>query len=343
MSRASLAVLAVALVSALVAGSAFAQDATQGRITGELTFGTADAEIDQANLTLEFIVLAGAEVAGTVPVTVEDDGTFSVDVPLDPERRYLPSVTYEGVLYFGQTPVTVSAEQPEAVATTPTLYATTDSPEGVHITTSSVAITRVDWATGEIIMQRTDALRTSADRTFTGGTSNVTVRIPLPEGTTSAVGESLRGELEQDVGLLVATTPILPDETSTIASTYAISYDVADDGYTLRVTVPFSADRIQVRIPEAWANEIELESEGREAEPTRGTLEDGSEVALRTFVLDDAGPGDSLVLRLSGFAPRTNDNPLAEPPGSIIAGAIALVVIGVASAFAITRGRGAEA
>jgi len=213
----------------------------------------------------------------------------------------------------------------------------------VHITTSSVAITRVDWATGEIIMQRTDALRTSADRTFTGGTSNVTVRIPLPEGTTSAVGESLRGELEQDVGLLVATTPILPDETSTIASTYAISYDVADDGYTLRVTVPFSADRIQVRIPEAWANEIELESEGREAEPTRGTLEDGSEVALRTFVLDDAGPGDSLVLRLSGFAPRTNDNPLAEPPGSIIAGAIALVVIGVASAFAITRGRGAEA
>ena len=43
--------------------------------------------------------------------------------------------------------------------------------------------------------------------------------------------------------------------------------------------------------------------------------------------------------RLEGLALERNHNPLAEPPGSIVAGVVALLVIGAAGAFAIRRGR----
>lgn len=339
-----LALLAVALGAlALNTSAAAAQSPgeAQGVITGTIELGTAGATLSD-DLRVQFIVLVASEVEGTQDATVEGD-TVRLDVPIDPERRYLPTVTYEGVQYLGEVPVAVTAEQPEVEATLPTVYASTDSPEGVRIAGVSASVTRVDWTNGEVVLQRTDTLLTDADRTYVGSSSGATIRIPVPEGTTSAEGETLRGPVTQEESLLVANTPIPPGESTILGSAYQIGYDPTEDEYVLRVTVPFAADVIRVQIPEDWVDTVEVQGAGREGDHASGTLEDGTEVTLRTFVLEDAAPGDSLVLRMSGLAPSLNRNPLTEPPGSLIAGAVALAVVGAAGAYAVARGRQAAA
>lgn len=310
-------------------------EAGTGRITGTINLGTEDAALSE-DVSIDFIVLQGSEVAGTIPATVEGD-VATVEVPLDAARRYLPRVTYEGVAYIGAAPVQVTAEQPEVQVDLPVVYAAAEDATGVRGLGVSVSLTRVNFGAGELLLQRTDAVVTDRDRTYTGGASGATYRIPLPEGTLGATGESLRGDVVEEGGLLVANVPIPPGETTIIASEFTVSYEVTEDEYVLRVTVPFATERVQVVVPSGWVHRPEVDAPGFEGEPTTGTLEDGTPVTLRTFVLEDAGPGDSLVLRLDGLAPSRNSNPLTEPPGSIIAGAVALVMVGGASVLAVMR------
>lgn len=341
MRRTRLLVTAVAFLGAVVGGSAHAQDALEGRITGELVAGTDGAMLGD-DLTLDFIVLEGAEVAGTLSTEVEEDGTFIVVVPLDAERRYVPRVVYQGVSYFGQ-PVAVTEEQPQVGALIPPLYETTSEAPDLSIGETVVTIVALDRNTGELGFIREDFVLNPSDMVYVGGEDNITLRLPTAERTVDALGENADGAFALQEGLLTTTVPIRAEGGTSIVTRYLVTYDVAEDEYVLRVTTPIPADRLVVRVPEDYVRDIEILGEGVPGETEFFEVAEGDPVPLRTIVMENAGPGDSLVVRLDGLALERNDNPLAEPPGSIIAGAIALAVIGAAGAVAIRRSRGAEA
>ena len=147
------------------------------------------------------------------------------------------------------------------------------------------------------------------------------------------------GEFVLEDGILTTTTPIRAQGGTSIVSRYLVTYDVADDEYVLRVTTPLPAGRLVVRVPATYVQSAEVVGAGTEGDRELFEVADNDDVPLRTFILENAGPGDSLVVRLEGLALVRNHNPIAESPGSLIAGAIALVVIGGAAAFAVTRGR----
>lgn len=341
MNAARLLGIAVAVLGALVAGSAAAQDAPQGRITGELVAGTEGAMLSD-DLTLDFIVLEDTEVGGTVAATVEDGGAFSLDVPVDPDRRYVPRVVYQGVSYFGQ-PVVVTEEQPEVVAMIPPVYETTSETPDLSIGETVVTVVALDRSTGELGFIREDFVLNPSDMVYVGGEDGVTLRLPTAERTVDALGENTDGSFALEEGILTTTVPIRAEGGTSIVTRYLVTYDVTEDQYELRVTTPVAAERLVVRVPEDYVRNLEVLGEGAEGETDFFEVAEGDPVPLRTVVLEGAGPGDSLVVRLDGLALQRNNNPLAEPPGSIIAGAIALGVIGAAGAFAITRRRGAEA
>ncbi|MGE3960800.1 MAG: hypothetical protein AB7F65_03870 [Dehalococcoidia bacterium] len=332
-----LAVLAVAALAAPPVASA--QTETVGRITGELTLATAGAELDATALAVDLIVLEAADVTGTVDATV--DGTsFAVEVPLDAERRYVPRVRYQGVQYFGQ-PVSVTHDAPEVVAELPPLYEATAEAPDLVVTETVVTAVALDRGTGQLGLIRDDFVTNPSDRVYVGGENGVTLRLPTPEGTLDASGENADGEFDLADGVLQAAVPLRALGGTSIVTRYVVAYDLAEDEYVLRVTTPLPADRLVVRVPEAYVHDLELLGDGREGERDVIEVSDGEPVPLRTFVLEDAAPGDSLIVRLDGLALRRNSNPLAETPGNLIAGAIALAVVGAAGAFAVVRTRGA--
>jgi hypothetical protein len=339
----NLTVLAVfaTLLAAPAAAPAHAQTSgdPQGRITGDLVLETDGATLGD-DLIVDFIVLVGSEISGTVPATVE--GTrFSIEVPLDATRRYIARAVYQGVSYLG-APVAVTEAEPEVVVDLPPLYETTTETPDLSIGETVVTAVALDRTTGEIGLIREDLVLNPSDRVYVGA-SGVTLRIPTPERTTDALGENVDGEFVLQDGILTTSTPIRARGGTSIVTRYLVTYDVTDDEYVLRVTTPLSAGRLVVRVPESYVRSAEVVGAGAEGDGELFEVADGEDVPLRTFVLEGAGPGDSLVVRLEGLALVRNHNPIAESPGSLIAGAIALLVIGGTAAFVVIRGRGRAA
>lgn len=337
-----LAVLAT-LLAAQAAASAHAQTSggAQGRISGELVLGTDGATLGD-DLVVDFIVLVGSEIGGTVPAAVEG-ARFAIDVPLDATRRYIARAVYQGVSYLG-APVAVSEAEPEVTVELPPLYETTTETPDLSIGETVVTAVALDRTTGEIGLIREDLVLNPSDRVYVGasggapeGASGVTLRLPTPERTTDALGENVDGEFVLQEGILTTSTPIRALGGTAIITRYLVTYDVTDDEYVLRVTTPLPAARLVVRVPESYVRSAEVVGAGAEGAGELFEVADGDDVPLRTFVLNDAGPGDSLVVRLEGLALVRNHNPIAESPGSLIAGAVALLGIGGAAAFAVMR------
>ncbi len=332
-----LTTILAAVLPALGSGAAHAQTEgePQGRITGEVVLGTEGATLGD-DLTVDLIVLVGSEIGGTVPATLEG-ARFSVEVPLDPDRRYIARALYQGVSYLG-APVAVTEDGPDIVVELPPIYETTTETPDLSIDETVVTAVALDRATGEIGLIREDLVLNPSDRVYLGA-SGVTLRIPTPERTTDALGENVDGAFVLDEGILTTTTPIRALGGTSIVTRYLVTYDVTDDEYVVRITTPLPADRLVLRVPASYIRSAEVLSAGTEGEGDVFEVADGDDVPLRTFVLEDAGPGDSLVVRLEGLALVRNHNPIAESPGSLIAGAIALAVIGGAAVFAVGRTR----
>lgn len=325
------------------AGSAAAQSAPaegMGRITGDLALGTAGATWSD-DLRVQFIVLVGSEVEGTVDAEVVragDQVSFVIDVPAGPDRRYVPRVVYQGVSSFG-APVTVTDEQPEVVASVPAVFETTTEPPDLSIAETVVTVVALDRGTGELGLIREDLVLNPTDRVYVGGAGGITLRLPAPESTIDAAGENADGTFALEGGVVTTTTPLQASGGTSIVTRYLVTYDLAEDAYVLRVTTPVAAQRLVVRVPDEYVHDARVEGAGAEGPADSLTVGEGDPVALRTFVLEGAAPGDSLVVRLDGLELRRNSNPLTETPGSLIAGAIALLVVGSASAYAVARGR----
>jgi hypothetical protein len=184
----------------------------------------------------------------------------------------------------------------------------------------------LDRTLGQIGFVREDLIANPSDRAFIGGDDRTTLRIPAPEATLDAAGETADGQFALVEGILTTTTPIRALETTSIVTRFLVEYDVTEDRYVLRVTVPVAAERITLRVPRDYVRN--LRPQGDAAIGADEELETAAgPVALATVVLTNARPGDSLVVELDGLAIRVNHNPLAEAPGAPIAAAGALVIL----------------
>lgn len=332
----------LATMASLGAGTAHAQtEEPTGVITGEITLGTEGATLDAAQLTVDFIILAGEDVSGTITATIEG-ATFRAEVPLVAENRYIPRAVYQGVSYFGE-PTVVTEAQPEAVASIQPVYEATSETPDLSIEQSVTTVIALDRGTGQLGVVRDDLVHNPSDRVYVGGENHVTLRLPTPDNIVDAAGENADGQFTLEEGVLTTTVPLRADASTSIITRYLVTYDVTEDEYLLRVTTPIPANRLVVRVPEMYVDDLEVVGEGVLGLPDVLDVGEGDPVPLRTVVLEDAGPGDSLVVRLEGLALDTNSNPLAETPGSIIAGVVAVLVVGAAGAYAIRRGRSPSA
>ena len=339
MSRRARALLVASLVGALAflaTAGVGAQNPSQGVITGEVAMGTAGAELD-AGLVVQFIVLGESGVTGTLDVPAPG-GQFSVEVPLDPSVQYVQRAIYEGVQYFGES-VRLTPEAPRATVAPLVVYAATEETPELSLAQTIVTVVALDLGRGELGLVREDLVVNPSDRVYVGRASNVTLRLPAPDGTVEAAGENPDGRFTLQDGIVTTTVPIRAMGETGIVTRYLVEYEPAGDRYVLRVTVPIPTDRIVVRVPESFARSLEPQSPATAGEGELLAIGDAEPVPLRTVVLEGAGPGESLIVVLDGLSPRLNENPLTEAPGSIIAGAVALVVIAAATTVFLRLGR----
>jgi len=305
----------------------------QGTISGTVILATAGATLGD-ELRVELVVLAEGSVVGTTPATVTGD-RFEVEVPADLGFTFVPLARYQGVQYFADA-VILSAEEPNAEREFTVYEATSDQPP-LEIVDTIVTVVAIDRGTGELGVIREDIVRNATDRVYTGDGRGITLRLPAPAGTTEAAGENADGTFTLEEGVLVTTTPIRALSETSIITRYLINYDIASDEYELRITAPMDTGRILLRVPQDYTRALRLPSDAVAGPPDVVTTGAGTEVTLRTVILEDAAPGDSLVVLLDGFAPQLNENALTSHPGALIALFATLLVVGAGTGFALSR------
>jgi hypothetical protein len=315
---------------------ASAQDAT-GTIGGSVLQGTEGAPLGEA--TVELIMLAGSDV-GVAGRTTLVDGAYEFRVPLDPEVRFIPRVVYGGVQYLGE-PASLSSETPAVEVDPITVYETTDHIAELSIRETVVTVIAIDRGTGQLGMVREDFVVNPTDRVLAAPTEGATLRIPAPERTVDAAGENADGRFALVDGVLTTTTPMRALNETLLITRWLVEYDIQSDRYVLRITVPVTADRVVVRVPHEYVRRLMPEGDATRA-PDEFIETATGDAPLYTAVLEGAGPGDSLVVVLDGLAISVNRNPIAEPPGNVIAATAALLLLAAALAVSVARRRTAE-
>jgi len=329
-------VLGLALSLALTQSLAGAQEAGEGRISGSVVMATSGAEL-AAGAEIELIELSGTGVSSRRTV-VASDGTYAFAVPIDPDTRFIPRVEYQGVQYFG-APIILTAATPTADADPITVYEATDATPELTIRETVMTAVALDRREGQIGFIREDLVVNPTDRAYIGASGRITLRIPAPEATLDAAGENADGQFALQDGILTTTTPIRALDETAIITRFLVDYDVIEDRYTLRVTVPVAAEQVIVRIPQDYVRRIQLEGEAQRGPDETITASSGESVTLDTFIIQDARPGDSLVLTLDGLAIQVNRNPIAETPGNIVAPLVALALLAGAGVAALAYNR----
>ena len=322
---AALATLLVAVATSLVGAThAVAQQpATEGVVHGRLTMGSAGVTLEGA-VEVELIILEGSAATGSVKAPVTN-GAYEARVPASESRTYVPRLRYLGVDYFGE-PVRFTGSTRD-VTRDFTVYATTDRANSLRLLQTIVTVIGIDPQQGQLGILREDVLSLAGDRVYTGGPSGVTLRLPVPAGTTEASEEDGNGTLAN--GVLSVTTPIRPGAAaSIITSTYLVKYDPAVDRYRLRVTVPVPAESVVVRVPRDYVHNVRPVAPAVKADDE--VLQDDDSTVLsvvRTAARIEGG--QSLLVDIDGVAGVMRHHPLTEQPGaSIAAGAVLAVVAG---------------
>lgn len=341
-----LAACTVALACALALGvldasGVRAQTASAGAITGAVTMATEGEALDPSLLEVEVIILAEGGVTGTKPATVDGEA-YEVQVDADAALTYIPRATYDGVSYFGGA-VRLD-EDTSTEARDFTVYATTSETPPLEVKETVVTVIAIDRGTGELGFIREDLVHNPTDRVFTGSGgedgAGITLRLPAPEGTVEALGENADGQFALEGGVMTTTTPIRPGDNA-IITRYLTEYDIAEDEYALRITAPVDTGRVVLRVPESYVRDLAPQppAQQREAQPIQVT-EDSEPVLMLIAEASDLGPGDGLLVTLDGFAPQVNRNVLTDSPQAIAGALAALLLIGGAAAYALSRPRG---
>lgn len=312
------------------------EPAAQAVVRGRVTMGSSGASLE-GTVEVELIILEGSEAAGSVKTPVAN-GAYEVRVPATVSRTYVPRINYLNVNYFAE-PVRFTGTEREFTRDF-TVYATTDRPNALRLLETIVTVIGIDPTEGHIGLLREDVLGLAGDRVYVGGAGGVTLRIPVPTGTTEASEEDGNGTLAN--GVLSVTTPVRPGSAaSIITSTYLVKYDPAVDRYRLRVTVPVPAESVVARVPRDYVRAVRPVVPAVKGDEQ--VLDDEDRTVLtvvRSTRRIDAG--QSLLLDIDGVAGQLQHHPLTEQPGASIAAVAVLAIIGGAGVL-IWRRREATA
>lgn len=320
------ALLAVA-VSALLPAPGYAQQpdagVPAGRIEGRLVSGTAGFEV-AAGTRVQLIALAPDGGITTLEAETNAGGAFLFEPPADPSITYIVRAIVEGVQYLSGTPVLLSAELPTSEVELQVYAATTETPN-LTIDETIVTVLDMDPVLRQISFVRQDIVRNPADRTYTGGDDNITLRVPVPDGLLDADGVSEEGSFTIEGGTVTTTVPLRPG-LSQIVTRYVVEYDATANAYQLRVTSPLPTDRIAIRVPESFVSALAPLADSVRGE--RGELQ-GEPLLVVESRHGEPRAGQSAAAELRGLAGRNAPNPLTGLPGAAIGLAVVLGVIAV--------------
>jgi hypothetical protein len=333
-----LAVVLGALAGVPVASTPSAsaqQSGATGTIRGRVIAGTAGATIEDG-LTVLLVDLAAGGVTLVSQTTIEG-GRYSFEVPADGRIDYVALITYEDMPYFSE-PVILTAEEREASRDF-TLYETTHQRPELLISLTSATVLAIDRRLGQLVIVREDVVMNPSDRVYVGDDNGVTLAIPVLDGTIEAEGEdAVVGEYRHDGGVMLAAIPLRPGR-NLLRTEYVVAYDLRTDNYRVRLTAPVPAEAMEARVPTRFVRDIralEDASRGDDVVLT-GALE--GERLLLVERNEPARAGEALLAELVGLSGKRASLPLTERTGAIIGTLVALLVLGGAAAFAISRDR----
>ena len=303
-----------------------------GRISGTITSGTADAPVPDG-LQVQLIAVDSTSIGAPVLAPVSG-GKYAVDVPLAAWRVIIPRLVHAGVTYFGD-PVTFADGAGAARTATRDfmIYSVTHEAPQLAIVSSTVTVVAIDREAAQIGLVREDRVANPSDRVYVGDDQGVTLRIPAPPGATEASGTNVDGTFAFARGVVTTTVPIRPGMLTSIVTRYVVGYDPRADQYALRVTTPLTAEQLEVRVPEGYVGAIEPASGARRAPDTFVKAQPGDPSADQVLrVVQSTGrvnPGGGIVVNLVGLSKAVvQTNPLTERRGALIAVALALAILG---------------
>jgi hypothetical protein len=316
--------LAGALVFAVLvqtAGLARAQEPTveaeSGRISGTVTNGTAGADLGEGHI-VELITLSDGAGISSRQTPVEA-GRYEFALRPTALETHVLRIVYAGVQYLSDG-IVLSPELPEAEQDI-VVYETTSDAPALTIDLTSMTVIELDRARATLRIARQDVVRNPADRVYVGDATGTTLRIPTPERTIEATGETVIGEFTLEGGRLASTVPVYPGVNSVVTQ-YLVGYDRDRDAYRLRATAPLPSDRIEMRIAERFVRSARPVSDERRADD-----EEIGEDRMMVFKLGPAATGEGLAIDLDGLSGENASNPLTDTGGAIVAILLALVLL----------------
>jgi hypothetical protein len=286
-----------------------------GVISGTISNGTRGAELPPLQVQLITIPREGAL---TAQQTVTVNGAFRFEARADASLTYLIRTEHAGVPYLDEAPLLISPELPTAHRDLVVWETTTERPP-LRIEQTTLLVQRVDRASGSIELRREDRVVHDGDRVWVGDASGVTWRVPTPDRLDGVQAQqAYDGETGVDGQTVTSTRPVRPGVTTFVADMVA-GYDLAADGYRLRVTAPLPTDAIEIWVPERFVPDVNTDGD-------RSTEErDGEQWHI--VRLQGVTEGESLVVGLDRLSGRQSDNPLATMTGAAAGSALAFVVL----------------
>ena len=309
------------------------------RIGGTITSGTLGLAVPEG-LTVQLIVLDGSAVGAPLTAPVSG-GAYVVEVPLAAGRVFIPRLVSEGVEYLGD-PVTFPDGAPRTATRDFRVYGVTREAPQLAIASSTITVIGIDREQGQLGLVREDMVANPSDRVFIGDAQGVTLRIPAPTGTIEATGENVDGTFAFERGVVTTTVPIRPGRLTSIVTRYVVGYDTQADQYALRATVPLAAESVVVRVPEGFVGAVKPQAGARRGTDvpasTQGapTGRPGAGDTQMLQIVESEGPvkpGGGIVVNLVGLSKAViQSNPLTERTGALIAAALAIAIVGGATA-----------
>ncbi len=310
------------------------------RISGTITSGTLGMAVPEG-LTVQLIVLDGSALGAPIAAPVSG-GTYAVEVPLAAGRVFIPRLVSEGVEYLGD-PVTFaeSAPLPRMATRDFRVYGVTREAPDLAIASSTMTVIGIDRERGQLGLLREDLVANPGDRVFIGDAQGVTLRLPAPTGTIEATGDNVDGKFALERGVVTTTVPIRPGKLTSIVTRYVVGYDTQADQYALRVTSPVPAEAVLVRVPTGFVGALKPQAGARRGTnvpaPTQGAPTGRPATDAQVLqVVESEGtvkPGGGIVVELIGLSKAViQRNPLTERTGALAAAAIAIAIVGGATA-----------
>lgn len=295
-----------------------ASQTVEGEIYGRLLQGTVGGPTIDA-VTLQLITLDNNGVIETTE-TVSEGASFRFKVAPRAENTHFIRATYKDVPYMSP-PVLLSSELPTAELEI-TVFETTAVQPKLRIDSTIATVLVLDRTNAQLTIERVDEVINPSDRVYVGNRDGVTLRLPLPNNVVETTGVGPEGEFAQAGATITVSMPLRPGIAS-VVTRYVVGYDRANDTYTLRVTTPFDAQRMEIEVPIRFSDHLQPL-----AQSIRANKREVSGERVQVIERESAArPGDSVSVRLEGLSGLNAKNPLTSTTGAFVAVLVAIAVV----------------